>query len=390
MDYNPFDLDTFVCDIQPWLNKVDADRLRRMVIQKRLITDSASIERLKRIRSLNGQCDHNEDLIQLLRAGGLKTYRVLGVVIEELGYEDKSKEMLSMLSPTVNPFRSIQFISEIQPLITTLAPERFRNLTQQYQLLTKQDALDNLAKVLSERGTQAHNTEILLLVEPGEHDAYHGISKIVREMGYPEKSEQMIQFLQNSQTSTDGAKGEGSEEPQSQDRAPSPMSPASPPTTPASPPPVSSAGPPSKAAESLTAAAAMKAPAPAPAQVTPVPTSSVPPRPAAMPPAAAPSPVQPANVWHGASSPPGVVSPTAVSPTSPALPVVAGYATPTVARAPPTSLTPLVSPTAMPQSRSPVVPAVHVSPTPMPQSTSPALPVVAGYALPTVPGFPGP
>eukprot|EP00117_Sycon_ciliatum_P010663 scpid50090/ scgid1929/ len=272
----------------------------------------------------------------------------------------------------LNPFRSIQFISEILPLITTLAPERFRNLTQQYQLLTERDALHNLAEVLSERGTQAHNMEILLLVAPGEHDAYHGISKIVHEMGYPEKSEQMIQFLQNSQTSTDGAKGKGSKEAQSQDRAPSPMSPASPPTTPASPPPVSSAGPPSKAAESLTAAAAMKAPAPAPAQVTPVPTSSVPPRPAAMPPAAVPSPVQPANVWHGASSPPGVVSPTAVSPTSPALPVVAGYATPTEPRAPLTSLTPLVSPTAMPQS------------------TSPALPVVAGYALPTVPGFPGP
>ncbi|XP_065187466.1 uncharacterized protein LOC135818074 [Sycon ciliatum] len=97
---NPFDLDGFVCDIQPWLNKVDADLLRRMVVKKHLITDSASIERLKRIRSRDGLSDHNEELIQLLRAGGLKTYRDLGVVIEELGYVDKSKEMLSILSHT--------------------------------------------------------------------------------------------------------------------------------------------------------------------------------------------------------------------------------------------------------------------------------------------------
>ncbi|XP_065182714.1 uncharacterized protein LOC135813547 [Sycon ciliatum] len=98
--YNPFDLTRFVCDIQPWLNKVDPDRLRQMVIKKYLITDSASIERLKRIQSRDRLSDHNEALIQLLRAGGLKTYRDLCVVIEELGYADKSKEMLSILSHT--------------------------------------------------------------------------------------------------------------------------------------------------------------------------------------------------------------------------------------------------------------------------------------------------
>ncbi|XP_065182481.1 uncharacterized protein LOC135813244 [Sycon ciliatum] len=97
---NPFDLERFVCDIQPWLNKVDADLLRRMVIKKHLITDSASIERLKRILSRDGISDHNEKLIQLLKAGGLNTYRDLCVVIEELGYVDKSKEMLSILSRT--------------------------------------------------------------------------------------------------------------------------------------------------------------------------------------------------------------------------------------------------------------------------------------------------
>ncbi|XP_065182461.1 uncharacterized protein LOC135813171 [Sycon ciliatum] len=97
---NPFDLERFVCDIQPWLNTVDADRLRRMVIKKHLITDSASIEGLKRILSRDGISDHNEKLIQLLRAGGLNTYRDLSVVIEELGYVDKSKEMLSILSHT--------------------------------------------------------------------------------------------------------------------------------------------------------------------------------------------------------------------------------------------------------------------------------------------------
>ncbi|XP_065182471.1 uncharacterized protein LOC135813183 [Sycon ciliatum] len=110
---NPFDLDRFVCDIQPWLNKVDADRLRRMVIKKHLITDSASIERLKRIRSRDGLSDHNEALIQLLRAGGLNTYRDLSVVIEELGYADKSKEMLSILSHTVGK-------PETQPLQHTV------------------------------------------------------------------------------------------------------------------------------------------------------------------------------------------------------------------------------------------------------------------------------
>ncbi|XP_065182774.1 uncharacterized protein LOC135813640 [Sycon ciliatum] len=97
---NPFDLTRFVCDIQPWLNKVDADLLRRMVIKKHLITDSASIERLKRIQSRDGLSDHNEALIQLLRAGGLTTYRDLCVVIEDLGYVDKSKEMLSILGHT--------------------------------------------------------------------------------------------------------------------------------------------------------------------------------------------------------------------------------------------------------------------------------------------------
>ena len=97
---NPFDLERFVCDIQPWLNKVDADLLRRMVIKKHLITDSASIEGLKRILSRDGPSDHNEKLIQLLKAGGLNTYRDLCVVIEDLGYVDKSKEMLSILAHT--------------------------------------------------------------------------------------------------------------------------------------------------------------------------------------------------------------------------------------------------------------------------------------------------
>ncbi|XP_065182530.1 uncharacterized protein LOC135813355 [Sycon ciliatum] len=110
---NPFDLTRFVCDIQPWLNKVDPDRLRQMVIKKYLITDSASIERLKRIQSRDRLSDHNEALIQLLRAGGLKTYRDLCVVIEELGYADKSKEMLSILSHTVGK-------QETQPLQHTV------------------------------------------------------------------------------------------------------------------------------------------------------------------------------------------------------------------------------------------------------------------------------
>ncbi|XP_065177002.1 uncharacterized protein LOC135806701 [Sycon ciliatum] len=73
---NPFDLERFVCDIQPWLNKVDADLLRRMVIKKHLITNSTSIEGLKRILSRDGPSDHNEKLIQLLKAGGLNTYHL--------------------------------------------------------------------------------------------------------------------------------------------------------------------------------------------------------------------------------------------------------------------------------------------------------------------------
>ncbi|XP_065182814.1 uncharacterized protein LOC135813721 [Sycon ciliatum] len=71
-----------------------------MVIKKHLITDSASIEGLKRILSRDGPSDHNEKLIQLLKAGGLNTYRDLCVVIEDLGYVDKSKEMLSILAHT--------------------------------------------------------------------------------------------------------------------------------------------------------------------------------------------------------------------------------------------------------------------------------------------------
>ncbi|XP_065195973.1 metal transporter CNNM2-like [Sycon ciliatum] len=98
---NPFHLVRFVSDIQPWLNEVDADRLRQMMFKKLLVTDSASIKRLQRIQSRDGQSAHNEELIKLLRVGDLTTFRDLCVAIEELGFVDISKAMRSLLPHTV-------------------------------------------------------------------------------------------------------------------------------------------------------------------------------------------------------------------------------------------------------------------------------------------------
>ena len=97
---NPFHLVRFVSDIQPWLNEVDADRLRQMMFKKLLVTDSASIKRLQRIQSRDGQSAHNEELIKLLRVGDLTTFRDLCVAIEELGFVDISKAMRSLLPHT--------------------------------------------------------------------------------------------------------------------------------------------------------------------------------------------------------------------------------------------------------------------------------------------------
>ncbi|XP_065182695.1 uncharacterized protein LOC135813530 [Sycon ciliatum] len=192
---NPFDLERFVCDIQPWLNTVDADRLRRMVIKKHLITDSASIEGLKRILSRDGLSDHNEALIQLLRAGGLKTYRDLCVVIEELGYADKSKEMLSILSHTDNPFDLERFVCDIQPWLNTVDADRLRRMVIKKHLITDSASIEGLKRILSRDGPSDHNEKLIQLLKAGGLNTYRDLCVVIEELGYADKSKEMLSIL---------------------------------------------------------------------------------------------------------------------------------------------------------------------------------------------------
>eukprot|EP00117_Sycon_ciliatum_P019335 scpid27588/ scgid5495/ Nucleotide-binding oligomerization domain-containing protein 2; Caspase recruitment domain-containing protein 15 len=120
---NPFDLPDFVCKIQLWLNLVDADRLRNAVIKKRLLTDSSVIERLRRTLRLHGPTAHNEELVQLLRAGGLAAYRELSDAVKELGYSTKSVEMLSVLPEQHAPEDTAQaMVLAVSPRPTSSTP----------------------------------------------------------------------------------------------------------------------------------------------------------------------------------------------------------------------------------------------------------------------------
>ncbi|XP_065199043.1 uncharacterized protein LOC135830754 [Sycon ciliatum] len=200
---NPFHLVKFVCDIQPWLNEVDADRLRQMVIKKHLISDSASIERLKRILSRDGQSAHNEELIKLLSAGGQKTYRVLGVVIEELGYVDRSKEMLSILSHTDedeksygDPFQQREFLTDILPWLAKLPAGAFRKRAQEVGFLTDLQQIEDLKRIERRHGPRTHNEELINIASSDERAGYIELVKAIQLWGnYPDKVDKMNQLL---------------------------------------------------------------------------------------------------------------------------------------------------------------------------------------------------
>eukprot|EP00117_Sycon_ciliatum_P011779 scpid107911/ scgid13109/ len=188
MEDNPFHLVKFVCDIQPWLNEVDADRLRQMVIKKHLISDSASIERLKRILSQDGQSAHNEELIKLIRAGGQKTYRVLRVVIEELGYVDRSKEMLSILSHTDESldqqlsdrtgWKSGVFRKLVPDLVSMLTPAAMLRQCEAEELITcEQRQLFAL-----HTGSAAQNQALLDALRLGDDESFHTFLECIRKV----------------------------------------------------------------------------------------------------------------------------------------------------------------------------------------------------------------
>eukprot|EP00117_Sycon_ciliatum_P024100 scpid51239/ scgid20306/ len=273
-----------------------------------------------------------------------------------------------------NPFRSEEFICEFLPWITTLPADRFRNLAQKNHIIRTMESINSLSHIRMMNGSIAHNMKIIALASPGEHKAYLEVCEIIRQIGYPEKSDEMLKLL-------DSLKAQALEVAQGQGRL-SPIESVSPESSVARK--TTASGNPAdteKAAESPLPTATQFETRP-PSQMSPtsppavssvglktlasdIPAAHTATQPSAVivSPPAIPAPVSaPGNVWHGPSP---VESSSAVSPTSPALSAVPGYATSALAQAPPPGSWPVVSPTTF-------------SPT-----TSPALPVVAGYATPT-------
>ena len=94
---NPFDSETFICDIQPWLNTVPPERLRTVAIEAHLITDRITIDTLKRNQADSGSADHNEALVKSIVAGGRDAYQKLCNVVKTLGYEGRHEQMVQLL-----------------------------------------------------------------------------------------------------------------------------------------------------------------------------------------------------------------------------------------------------------------------------------------------------
>ncbi|XP_065184588.1 NACHT, LRR and PYD domains-containing protein 3-like [Sycon ciliatum] len=91
---NPFYSETFICDIQPWLNEVPAERLRNAAIQAHLIKDRITIDTLKRTQA---NSDHNEELVKSIVAGGRDAYQKLCNVVKTLGYDGRHEQMVQLL-----------------------------------------------------------------------------------------------------------------------------------------------------------------------------------------------------------------------------------------------------------------------------------------------------
>ncbi|XP_065184586.1 uncharacterized protein LOC135815241 [Sycon ciliatum] len=94
---NPFDSETFICDIQPWLNTVPPERLRTAAIRAHLITDRATIATLRRTLANIGSADHNEALVESIVAEGPSAYQKLCSVVKTLGYVDRHEQMVQLL-----------------------------------------------------------------------------------------------------------------------------------------------------------------------------------------------------------------------------------------------------------------------------------------------------
>ncbi|XP_065196054.1 uncharacterized protein LOC135827493 isoform X1 [Sycon ciliatum] len=94
---NPFDSETFICDIQPWLNTVPPERLRTAAIRAHLITDRATIATLKRTLANSGTADHNEALVESIVAEGPCAYQKLCNVVKTLGYDGRHEQMVQLL-----------------------------------------------------------------------------------------------------------------------------------------------------------------------------------------------------------------------------------------------------------------------------------------------------
>ncbi|XP_065195985.1 uncharacterized protein LOC135827422 [Sycon ciliatum] len=208
--HNPFKMGRFVCDIQPWINTVDADQLRNAVVERWLITDNKVVDRLKRILSSKdgGQSAHNEELINLLTPGRLEAYQALCDVIKKLGYEDKSKVMLSILpgqqfqpTDTGNPFDLKDFVCDIQLRLQNVDADRLQKAVIGKRLITDSTVIDRLKRILSSKdgGQSAHNEELVKLLRAGGLQSYHDLCNAIEELRYVAIHEAMLSILQEQQ-----------------------------------------------------------------------------------------------------------------------------------------------------------------------------------------------
>ena len=151
---NPFHLVKFVCDIQPWLNEVDADRLRQMVIKKHLITE----------------------------------FLFLYVcVVPTFSDESLNQQLSDMTAWESKVFR------ELRPdLVSTLTPGDMRLQCECTQLITR--AQRELFAPNTDRAAQ--NEKLLDALSKGDDESFHIFLECIREVEPPASARRLLAKLE--------------------------------------------------------------------------------------------------------------------------------------------------------------------------------------------------
>eukprot|EP00117_Sycon_ciliatum_P030780 scpid106963/ scgid24200/ len=103
---DPFDCDEFVCNIQLWINTLNAKSLRNALQARGQFHDLQQLEDLQRIEKMEGADAHNSRVVSILVPGGKKAYRDLCeavLAMSPLLYAERYKQMIALLPEDMRP-----------------------------------------------------------------------------------------------------------------------------------------------------------------------------------------------------------------------------------------------------------------------------------------------